>query len=189
MSSFLQLQHRNGKAVKSTEHHNKISNSHNTRQHNYTNGIPKGGSKGREIKHFKTKRGYSNVQSKYSSVISKYLKGTNYSSAKAHDAKAQQPKPQKDRLMLRIFGNENNFKMIKSIVTNNTEPQDAYESMNKANGEGRFSRKHAQERKLSNIENNSPKPTDLTTSSKQFSKDKDIDVKLEKALLDLSEHK
>ena len=128
------------------------------------------------------------MQSKYSSVFSRFLK-RNDSSTKGQNSNSGQPKVQKDRLMLRIFGSENNYKMIKSIVSNNGEPQDAYDSHSKPNSIGNFSHKQMQNKMKSNIENNSPKSIDVNSSSKQLTKDKDIDVKLEKALLDLSEHK
>ena len=188
MSSFVHLKHRNGRFTKNVDAASKGSNSQNTRH--IQNDIPRGSSKHREPKRLKTKRGYAHVQSKYSSVFSKYLKEPAYpASVKVSKINNGKLKNQQDRLILKLFGNENNYKMIKSLMNENADSKTKYESLNKSNIEGGSVNRPPLNRKFSNKEHSSPKSIDVTNSEKHIVKDKDFEVKLEKALLDLSEHK
>lgn len=188
MSSFVHLKHRNARFTKNAEPNGKGSSSHNTRQN--VNEAPRGNSKNREPKRLKTKRGYAHVQSKYSSVFSRYLKEPSYPpSVKASKFGQQKSKNQQERLILKLFGNENNYKMIKSLMNDNADSKTKYDTLNKSNVEGGSVKRPPLNRKLSNKETASPKSIDITNSEKHIIKDKDFEVKLEKALLDLSEHK
>lgn len=123
MSAVAQLRNRTGRPAKQPEAYGRTNHSYNARIHGYTNGIPK---VSRHSKPRKPKAKYSNVQSKYSSVFSKYLHEPSYPPSIKVKKNVSVPTKNggQDRLINRIFGNENNFKMIKSLM-NNANPQNS----------------------------------------------------------------
>ena len=123
MSAISRFRNRSGKVNVRKQSYGRGNQSYNARIHQYSNGIPRPGQ--RPPKKLKTKRKYANVQSKYSSVFSKYLHEPTYPpSVKAHkNRKGPSKNFQQDRLIKRIFGNENNLKAIKSLMNNSQIPQ------------------------------------------------------------------
>ena len=205
MSAIARLRNRSGKSSKRHDSYANGNHSYNARIHHYTNGIPK--PMGRPPKKLKTKRKYANVQSKYSSVFSKYLHEPAYPPSVKSKKLQRGPSKngQQDRLMKRIFGNENNFKHIKSLMNNSQANYAPQQQKNKplkdneryGNKRNTHHNNHSPKAKYSNGD----KPYEdvflipeqqmpaKAESEKVVNKDKDLDVKLEKALLDLSEHK
>ena len=197
MSSVAQARKRNGRFIRRPDSHEKPSNSHNTRMQQFTNGIPHPSSKHREPKKLKTKRKYDNVRSKYSSVFSRYLKEPAYPpSINATKYSKVEPKNPQDRLVMRIFGNENNYKMIKSMMHKNSkEPNNASRPplKHKQNMRDGYSPVYKEMKSMvapnPDYSTHQVQNLDKTESEGNIRKEKDFDVRLEKALLDLSEHK
>jgi len=141
-------------------------------------------------------------------VFSRYLKEPSYPTSINSNKYSKGPKNQQDRLVNRIFGNENNYKMIKSLMNNVQKPKENYAQQNKSNNVGYGSRpplnkrssnrrdytpSHKKDMSMADPYNDHPvgqlSDAERAQSEKNIKQDKDLDVKLEKALIDLSEHK
>lgn len=198
MSTFNQNWKRNGRFTRRPDSHGKGPTSYNARITSYTNGVPRGGSnKPREPKRLKTKRKYAHVKSKYSSVFSRYLKEPTYPpSVKSKKfQKGTGLKNHQDRLVMRIFGNENNYKMIKSLMNNKQQLNKSSNEVNESQRPPLSANNPPKDAKNSYYTKPSTEYVSHQPSDKQKAgddktpKDKDFEVKLERALLDLSEHK
>jgi hypothetical protein len=205
MSAIAHLKNRGGRVSKKYEADGRVNHSYNTRMNGYTNGIPKGP---RCVKPKKMKAKYANVQSKYSSIFSKYLHEPNYPTS----IKVKKNKNgSQNRLIKRIFGTEN---CLRSTLANKYKYSDP--KMNNANslniqpvkkvnggityaGHGQVPNKQTS-KTLSSPKNgnyNNDKPYQDNYQQDQvpdiemaeIPKGKDFDQRIEKAMQDLSEHK
>ncbi|CAI2361554.1 unnamed protein product [Moneuplotes crassus] len=181
--------------------------SYNPRIHQYNSAIPR--SQVRPQKKLKTKRRYGHVQSKYSSVFSKYLREPAYPQSitskrskkkpsgnfyqKSHNSNLQKvasferqehsnSREGLCKLHKRIFGNENNLKEIIGMMDGKKETHS--QLVNNAYKGNINNRDHAYD---DSYQNNIQAPDTASSEAKPGEK-KDLDVKLERALLDLSEH-